>query len=334
MLDRFARDEWNLGIVRQTVYDIVRDGIHEPVRWFPHNSWRIFADPCCIVQADGSLIIVAELLNHWIGKGQIQMARVPKGGDPLKADFHILMGGPSHLSYPHLVQDRDDLYMLVESYEAGGLGLWQIDAAYHLHFVKLLLPRPAIDATLYNDGTRWWLFCTFFDDAPNTNLHLFHASSLIGQWHAHPHNPIVRAKCSARPAGPLFQVGADLIRPSQDSSVTYGGQLIFNRVERLTPCDYAETRIRVVVPQSDYYCDGIHTIVGAGDYTIIDGKRWHRGLVNVPCRISAKAHRMYRAGRARCLFPQPKLTDHDEIFCYGRNSGGETRHDALSGNPG
>jgi hypothetical protein len=238
------------------------------------------------------------------------------------------------LSYPYLVQDHDDLYMLVESYEAGGLGLWQIDPEYHLHFVKLLLNRPAIDATLYHDDMRWWLFCTFFDDAPNTNLHLFYANSLTGQWEAHPRNPIVRSKGSARPAGPLFHTGSELFRPSQDSSVTYGGRLVLNRVERLTPSDYAETCHRVVVPQSDYYRDGIHTIVAAGDYTLIDGKRWHRGPVNVACRFTAKAHRLYRANRARHLFPQPKLTGQDATFCYGKISGGETRHDALSGNPG
>lgn len=293
LLDRFARDEWNIGVVHQSVADIVRRGIQEPVTWFPYNSWRILADPFCLTNADGSITVYAELLNHWLGKGEIVSATIASGDDLCKAALKRCVVGPAHLSYPNYVQDGTTHYAIMESFEAGGLFLWRRDGATW-HYVKTLLTRPAIDATIYRDVDRWWLFCTFADDGPDERLHLFYADSLLGEWTPHPMNPIKNDRANARPAGALFVVDGQLIRPAQDSSVTYGGRLILNHVRTLTADVFDEVPYRIIVPQSKYYKDGIHTITAAGQYTIIDGKRWHRGLSNLPCRVSAKLFKIYR----------------------------------------
>jgi hypothetical protein len=302
LFDRFARDEWNIGIVHQTIGDIARYGILQPVQWFPANSWRIFADPFCLMQPDGSVIILAEMLNHWVGKGEIWSARVAVNDEMANARFHRNFSLPVHLSYPGYVRDGPDIYATVESYEAGGLFLWRLDGD-RWHYEKTLLPGPVIDGTLYFDGQLWWIFCTFGNDAPDERLYLFYSSTLLGAWTPHPSNPVKTDRASARPAGAFFQVDGKLIRPSQNSSKTYGGSLVLSHVVTLTPKAFVERPFQHIVPPSENYPDGIHTIAAAGEFTIIDGKRWHYGSVNVARAVVAKVFKIYRKHNAGKLLP-------------------------------
>jgi hypothetical protein len=298
-LSWFDRDEWNLGIIPQSIESIARNGIQQPIRWFPTNSWRILADPYCIVNADGSITILAERLNHWVGKGKIYQI-VVQHGDPQIAHFSSLFSITPHLSYPHVIKDGLDMYLTVESHEINNALLWRLQTDNLWQFEKVLLPCPAIDPTVYYDGRLWWLFCGLADH-PNDKLYLFYAPSLLSKWIAHPLNPVKVDRGNARPAGSLFAVDGKLIRPAQDSSQTYGGRLILNQITTLTTEIFTEIPYRILAPSDDYYCDGLHTIAAAGDYTVIDGKRWHRGIGSIGCRISAKLFKLRRRHAIRSL---------------------------------
>jgi hypothetical protein len=298
LLDRLARDEWNIGVVDQTIDDIARHGIEKPVRWFPPHPWRIFADPFCVVHPDGGVRVMAERLNHWIGKGEIWSAIVPAGDDLLTARFDRYLTAPVHLSYPSYVQDGPATYLAVESHELDGLFLWRQDGAQWCR-EKMVLRGPVVDATFFYDGTLWWIFCTFGDDKPDECLYVFYSRSLLGDWTPHPLNPVKKDRASARPGGSLFHVDGMLMRPSQDCSKTYGGGLVLNHVVSLTPDIFLEVPYRYISPPSAYYRDGIHTIAAAGNCTVIDGKRWHRGAADPARIIVAKILKMHRQGRAR-----------------------------------
>ncbi len=43
-----------------------------------------------------------------------------------------------------------------------------------------------------------------------------------------------------RPAGALFTVAGQIYRPAQDCSRTYGGAIVINKIERLTPEKFVE----------------------------------------------------------------------------------------------
>lgn len=309
------RDEWNIGIVNQPLADIVRHGIVAPVRWFPRNSWQILADPFCQVRADGSVTIYAERMNHWVGKGAIVSATLRPGDDPLRAQFDPFFVGPSHLSYPCVVQDGDQTYMVMESHEAGALHLWR-EANGSWVFARTLMQRPAVDATLFRHAGLWWLFCTFIDDRPNERLHIFYSTDIMGEWSPVVGNPVVVSPC-ARPAGSLFWVGNQLIRPSQDSTVTYGGSLMLNVVDVLSTVTYSERPLRAILPPDEYYADGIHTIAGAGDFTVIDGKRWHNGvMLNTARRAVTKLLKVRRLRFADQLLEDGAFIKADEL--HGR----------------
>jgi hypothetical protein len=79
-----------------------------------------------------------------------------------------------------------------------------------------------------------------------------------------------------------------LYRPAQDSSRSYGGQVVINRVTRLTPTEFEEEPAAVVAPFADTpYPNGVHTLSSMGDVTIVDAKRLvfdHRALLAAMAR--------------------------------------------------
>lgn len=270
----FFHEQWTLGLVAQSAEDIVRHGLRAPVRWLPPpHRWSLLADP--FVWADGAgMRVVAEYLDHRTNKGEVVCAPLRPEAEPW-AVLKPLFAGPGHMSYPHPLRvDGRDL-LLCESWEAGGVTVLErekADGAW-APVARLLEGHPVLDATPWHDGVTWWLFCTFRDRGPNSALHLFYADHPLGPWRAHPGNPVVQDVARARPGGPLFRVGDDLIRPGQDCTQTYGGGLTLSRVRHLDQETYVEEPVRHLAPVEPW-TDGLHHLCPAGDYTVIDGKRW------------------------------------------------------------
>ena len=80
---------------------------------------------------------------------------------------------------------------------------------------------------------------------------------------------------SARPAGTPFIHNGLLYRPARDCSVTYGGRVVINHVVKLDEHEFAEQPVKLVEPLTDTkYNQGLHTISGINDFTLIDGKRY------------------------------------------------------------
>jgi len=274
LADRFCRERWNLGIVSQSVADIARRGIVTPIQWLPdRNRWEFLADPACY-SLDGQLVMLAEHLDYWNERGEIWAAIVPKAKSNAIAQiaqFRPWLRANFHLSYPFPFFDGDTLYMICESYQAGGVFLWRKDKDWLL--IDKILDQPAVDATIWKGPDRWWLFCGLARDVPNEALYIYHAARPEGPWFAHVGNPVKRDVASSRPAGPLFRYDRLLIRPTQDCSQTYGGAITLNVVETLNKEVFSEYPLRQLKPDRHYH-DGLHTICAAGAVTIIDGKYW------------------------------------------------------------
>jgi hypothetical protein len=178
-----------------------------------------------------------------------------------------------HLSYPFLIEEGGELYMIPESgrnqtvevYRCVDFPLrWKLET-------RLLEGMRLVDATFHRGADRWWMFANaaasgsrVFDD----ELHLFYADKLLGPWHAHRRNPVKSDARCARPAGHLFRRGAALYRPAQICVPRYGAGLSINRVLRLTTEDYVERQVERILPANGLL--GLHTLNRAGDLTVID----------------------------------------------------------------
>jgi hypothetical protein len=77
-----------------------------------------------------------------------------------------------------------------------------------------------------------------------------------------------------------------LYRPAQDCSVTYGGAVVINRIERMTPEEFSEQVVTRLAPAADGpYPHGLHTLSSAGNVTLVDGKRHILSAAAVAMRL-------------------------------------------------
>jgi hypothetical protein len=273
--EHLSREEWNIGIVDQPAIDIIRRGFQRAPRWLQKSPDVMLADPSCTVIRDGQLLILAERMDYRSGRGEIWGAVLQSADEFENLRLQPWLTAATHLSYPFpFVGDDGRICLTVESAEAGSLFLWREQDNSWESSARIILEQPVVDATIWRGPDRWWLFCGLSNDNPNERLHLFHAQTLQGPWTAHRSNPVKIDLSSSRPAGPLFIVNGMLIRPAQDCSRTYGGAVVLNEICQLDLDGFHERGIRKLEPFTTEYPDGLHTFCPAGDFTLIDGKRW------------------------------------------------------------
>ena len=278
----FRHDVWNIGIVDAPIHTFLTPGARPPVRWLPEPPRGSFlADPFVVETKDGP-VIVAEHFSYAEGKGHIAaLASTPDGsfGPPTP-----IIEEPMHMSYPAIVQHEGHIYCIPETGTERALHCYEATAfPYHWERRATLIEDFAVlDATIFPHEGRWWLFCSEDDGSPGTTLHLWYAADPLGPWTPHAANPVKRDLRSSRPAGMPFVYDGCLYRPAQDSTRTYGGAVVINKVLHLTPTAFAEEPVTTVAPYTDGpYRFGIHTLSAWGGRTVIDGKR-HRFI---PCEF-------------------------------------------------
>jgi methionyl-tRNA formyltransferase len=232
---------------------------------------RFWADPFPVAAGDRYYVFVEEL-PYATNKGHISALELDRTG----ALQHVerVLDQPHHLSYPFVFEFRGAHYMAPESGARRRVELYRADSfpgGWTLQDV-LLDNVYAVDPTLVAiDGT-WWMFVNIGVEGTLNydELHIFHAPQPFGPWTPHRANPVKSDVRSARPAGRLFWWHGELYRPSQDCSGLYGSAIVFNRVTRLTPTEFAETAVSRLEPRWAPNLLGAHTINAAEGITVTD----------------------------------------------------------------
>lgn len=269
-----TREHWAVGVIAQPIQQVCESFDPDKIRWLPAPPDGFLADPFGWPLPNGRLVIMAEALSWHDGLGRIvAFESQPDGSLTPMQDVFELTG---HASYPQLLQHDGAIYCIPETLAQRRVQLYRADPfPYRWIPDAMLLDNFAgADATVHFHDGRWWLFAGNHADQDETKLYIFHAVDLRGPWLPHAANPVKCDLRSARPAGPLFTVAGELYRPAQDCSVTYGGAVVVNRIEKLTPDEFRERPVKRLRPAPQGpYPDGLHTLSAAGNVTLVDGKR-------------------------------------------------------------
>ena len=234
---------------------------------------RLWADPFAIADGDRHFVFFEELRDR-DRRGRIVAIEVDEQGAVSHAPVPVLER-PYHLSYPFLFRWRGGLYMLPETSENGTVELYrceELPSRWRLERVLLTNVR-AYDATLWQQGDRWWMFVSIAPHGTDGNdeLHLYSSSvTPHGPWTPHPKNPVIVDTRRARSAGPLFVVDGTLYRPSQDCSVAYGHSISINRVDTLDEHEYCETPVERIEPGWRHDIVRVHTLGASGRLHVVD----------------------------------------------------------------
>jgi hypothetical protein len=182
---------------------------------------------------------------------------------------------PWHLSYPFLIEEDGELYMVPEASLSGAITLYRcVDFPARWEPVaKLVDGVEAADATIFRHGCRYWMTsvvregCGGYSDT----LAIHHAPSLFGPWEAHALSPVLVDSRVARPAGGVVSHNGALLRPVQDCSKGYGKALAIMRIDALDPWTFRQTLTAHLGPGKDWPGNRLHSLNRFGRLEVIDG---------------------------------------------------------------
>lgn len=233
---------------------------------------RLWADPFPLYR-EGRYFIFFEEVVFASGKGHIAMIELDRDGGhsaPIK-----VLECDYHLSYPFLIEQDGDLFMVPESGQNRSVEIYRCTRFPDIwRLEKVLLQDVACaDATFHRADDRWWMFVNIGAEGTELydELHLFHADDLLGDWQPHLCNPVKSDVYGARPAGRLFVHDGALHRPAQICAPLYGSGVVIAEVLQLTPRSYREQEIARILPSPGGGLLGIHTLNRSGDLNVVDG---------------------------------------------------------------
>ena len=268
-------DDWHVGVIDAPIERVAAAGGDFAVTWLPGRRGRFAADPFGL-ERDGVLHVFFEDFDQRVSRGTISHLQIEADGTV--SDPEPVLDPGVHTSYPFLVEHQGTTFLMPETSAAQKLVLYEaVDFPRTWRPAATLLDGiPAVDASVIEYSGRWWMFATRLDSGANHNLFIWHAPELTGPWTPHAANPVKTDSRSSRPGGTPFVSEGKLYRPSQDSSSVYGGRVIVNEVQVLTPRAFVERSVGSVAPPAGSpYPDGLHTLSRAGTRTLIDGNVHH-----------------------------------------------------------
>ncbi|WP_291401356.1 hypothetical protein [Daejeonella sp.] len=234
---------------------------------------RFWADPHVLKRGDIYYIFFEELIYR-DNKGYICLIEMDEHGnysDPVK-----ILEKNYHLSYPFLIEENNELYMIPESKQNNTIELYrctQFPLKWDLE--KILMKNiKAVDSSILFQDNKYWLFCSITNSEEpfaQDELHLFYSDKLVSdEWIAHPENPIVSDFKRSRPAGKIFKYKDKIYRPAQNGLKCYGYGIAINQVIEMTESNYEEKLVDSILPEWGKDIIGTHTINSVGNLTIID----------------------------------------------------------------
>ena len=252
--------------------------------WSRHDlggeKWRVLNDPGGHFYADpfpcfrnGRDHLFFEDLDHKTGKGVIAVVGFGDDGEPGEA--RVVLEEPWHLSYPFLIEEEGEIYMVPEASLSGEISIyratefpsgWQKEAV-------LVSGVEAADATIIRHGGRFWMFAVVRNGIGgySDTLAIWYAPALLGPWKPHTGNPLLIDDRCARPAGNMIVHEGELWRPVQDCRNGYGAALGLARVDKLTTRSFGQTVETVLRPCAEWPGRKLHTLNSNGRIETIDG---------------------------------------------------------------
>jgi hypothetical protein len=241
---------------------------------------RFWADPF-VVERNGEYAVFIEELEYSKNRGHLSVIRFDANDQPVLPPVKILER-PYHLSYPFMLEEDGELYMIPETNESKAIELYRCTSFPDKweHVMNLMDDVMAVDTTIWRHDGKYWLFACMRESehAPlSDELFLFWSDTLLTQdWHPHPCNPIVSDIRCARPGGNIFQHQGQWYRPAQDCSGKYGRAMSFQRIDAIDETTYRETPVSRIEANWDASIDRVHTFNRAGRLTLIDGMKRRR----------------------------------------------------------
>ncbi len=297
--------DWSVFALKGSPADYIgRDARADVSSLGEYRKEAFLADPC-VVKRNGSTYVFCEEYSRQYNRGRIVAFELNGEKQPRP---RTAIDEPYHLSFPQVFEHDGEMYCIAESAAVRSLGLYRaVEFPHRWKYVQTLLQNVrAVDTSILRYNGKWWLFFTSGKgprSGDHSHLYIWYADDLFATWRPHAANPVkIDVRC-ARPAGPFFEHEGAIYRPTQDCSHTYGGAIRINRLDKLTEFEFNETVVGRIRPPAGPYSRGIHTLSCAGDWCIVDAKRYvfnPAGILTIAkdgVKALIRSNRMARSAR-------------------------------------
>ncbi len=235
---------------------------------------RFWADPHPIKKNNLYYVFFEELI-YKNNKAHISVITIDEKGNYSKPE--IVLKKDYHLSYPFIIEDNGEIYMIPETLENKTIQLYkciEFPLRWKLETV-LMADVEGVDSTIHKKDGKYWLFVNIKENqgaSTYDELFLFSSDKLNSkEWKPHPQNPIVSDVRKARPAGKIFEYQGKLYRPAQNCSKHYGYGMQICQITELNTESYKEENVQSIFPNWDKNLLSTHTLNSVSKLTIIDG---------------------------------------------------------------
>lgn len=269
--------QWNIGFSRGNIEQIIKEKkTNLSFKWLPLNSSiQSIADPFIFKDNEGNLNLLYEDFSmiKTANYGKIRLATLDK-------KFNIInnkeiLDTKSHCSYPFVFFENEITYIIPETSLLNNVSAFEYDYTNKCLINKKVLINnlPLLDSTIFKHNGKYWIFATLGENEfDNSQLNIYFADSLFGNYHPHPNNPVKNNLDGLRPAGNIFKVDGEIYRPSQNCSKYYGESITINKITKLSENEFSEEDYFKIMPDKiGEYAAGIHTINFIDDIIVVDG---------------------------------------------------------------
>lgn len=232
-----------------------------------------YADPMLFEQ-EGRHFLFFEAYDKQAKLGRIACCELKD--DKTYSGIKVVLAEDFHLSYPNVFRMDGKIYMIPETADENRIFLYEcVEFPGQWRKAAVLLDGiKAVDSTFFeHDGRR--VFSAQLDPTVvhGVKLNLYRLEDNLTLV-PHPENPVSNDVLRSRPAGNIFNLNGDPVRPAQDcSGGVYGRALLFNRINRLDNASYTEEPVYTVLPRTiqtnlNKKLTGCHTYAISADHRI------------------------------------------------------------------
>lgn len=288
---------WLLGICESGYDDLKAGRIH----WIDNGEYKgkkWFADPFILNYDDKQVTLLVEEFDYKVHRGRIARLYVDRNSWKV-IDCKIILDIDTHLSFPMIWREDNNVYVFPENYHSGGWNMYRYDETEEkLVFVQQVSDEKLTDAIIWKNRGEYYLFSTYEPRPNGSELTIWKSKELAGEYEK---SQCVRFEENlGRNAGMIFRYDDKWIRPAQESNSSYGHALSFQEIAIHEDDKFMFNEINRYYSTHPHYRYGSHTFnLHENGMAVIDVKGLRYPIIGAiikgihRCLISAGLKKQY-----------------------------------------
>lgn len=250
----------------------------------PFGCWA--ADPF-IIEEDGKVYIFAELFNVLKWKADVAYCIYEKGKF---SRWQTIISEAHHFSFPYIFKYNNEFYIMPETGKVNELSLYKaVEFPGKWQKVHILSQEGNFADSVFVDDDR---ILTYYNKEKVLNIALLLRKN--DRFYLAEYKEDVNS--DLRPAGKIFNMNGETIRPTQEGKRFYGEAIIFNKLSfssnnalpKEEPIFKLEAKDISVSRKNNYKITGIHTYNFSENYEVIDFQYNRFNLLDIIKRLQLK----------------------------------------------